>query len=78
MMERPKMGFGIPIAAWLKNELKKFVDEATDTRFLEQQGLFQIDEVKKLYTEFYNGKEQLHTKVWYFLMFQMWYKQWIG
>jgi asparagine synthase (glutamine-hydrolysing) len=78
MMERPKMGFGIPIADWLKNELKSFVDDATNTGFLEQQGLFRVNEVKKLYTEFYNGKEQLHTKVWYFLMFQMWYKQWMS
>jgi asparagine synthase (glutamine-hydrolysing) len=77
MMERPKMGFGIPIADWLKNELKVFVDEATDTVFLEQQGLFNVNEVKELSRQFYNGKEQLHTKIWYLLMFQMWYKKWM-
>jgi asparagine synthase (glutamine-hydrolysing) len=77
MMERPKMGFGIPIANWLKNELKMFVDEATDTTFLEQQGIFNVGEVKELYRQFYNGKEQLHTKIWYLLMFQMWYKKWM-
>jgi asparagine synthase (glutamine-hydrolysing) len=77
MMERPKMGFGIPIADWLKNELKAFVDEATDTAFLEQQGLFNVKEVKELCRQFYNGKEQLHTKIWYLLMFQMWYKKWM-
>ncbi len=77
MMERPKMGFGIPIADWLKNELKVFVDEATDTAFLEQQGLFNVNEVKELCRQFYNGKEQLHTKIWYLLMFQMWYKKWM-
>ena len=78
MMERPKMGFGIPIADWLKNELKGFVDEVTDTAFLEQQGIFNVDEIKKLYKQFYKGKEQLHTKIWYLLMFQMWYKKWMG
>jgi asparagine synthase (glutamine-hydrolysing) len=77
MMERPKMGFGIPIADWLKNELKIFVDEATDAAFLEQQGLFQVSEIKELCRQFYNGKEQLHTKIWYLLMFQMWYKKWM-
>jgi asparagine synthase (glutamine-hydrolysing) len=71
------MGFGIPIADWLKNELKVFVDEATDTVFLEQQGLFNVNEVKELSRQFYNGKEQLHTKIWYLLMFQMWYKKWM-
>lgn len=77
MMERPKMGFGIPIADWLKDELKGFVDEATDPAFLEKQGLFNASEIKELYRQFYNGKEQLHIKIWYFLMFQMWYKKWM-
>jgi len=76
MMERPKMGFGIPIAGWLKFDLKHFVDEATDPVFLEQQGLFNVSEISKLVTQFYNGREQLHSKIWYLLMFQMWYKRW--
>lgn len=77
MMERPKMGFGIPIAGWLQKELKIFVDEATDETFIKQQGLFDPTEIKKLYQQFYNGKEQLHTKIWYLLMFQLWYKKWM-
>jgi asparagine synthase (glutamine-hydrolysing) len=77
MMERPKMGFGIPIAAWLKNELKHFVDDATGRDFIAKQGLFQPDEIQKLCKEFYNGKEQLYTKIWYLLMFQMWYERWM-
>lgn len=78
MMERPKMGFGIPIAAWLKNELRHFVDDATNPVFLQQQGLFNMDEVLGMKKDFYNGKEQLYTRIWYLLMFQMWYKKWIG
>lgn len=78
MMERPKMGFGIPIADWLKNELRPFVEEATDESFIEKQGLFNKQEVTKLKKEFMNGKEQLHTKIWYLLMFQLWYKKWMS
>ena len=77
MMERPKMGFGIPISGWLQKELKIFVDEATDETFIKQQGLFDSAEIKKLYQQFYNGKEQLYTKIWYLLMFQLWYKKWM-
>jgi len=77
MMERPKMGFGIPIAGWLKNELRHFVEEATDPHFIERQGLFHAGETGRLKREFYNGKEQLHTKVWYLLMFQLWWKRWM-
>ncbi|MBP6591139.1 MAG: asparagine synthetase B, partial [Chitinophagaceae bacterium] len=77
MMERPKMGFGIPIAAWLKDELRHFVDEAFDPAFVQQQGIFRQEELDQLKKQFYGGKEQLYTKVWYYLMFQLWYKQWI-
>lgn len=77
MMERPKMGFGIPIAAWLKDELRHFVDEAFDPAFVQQQGIFRQTELEQLKKQFYGGKEQLYTKVWYYMMFQLWYKQWM-
>ena len=77
MMERPKMGFGIPIATWLKEDLRHFVDEAFDPAFVQQQGLFRVETMNKLKQQFLGGKEQLYTKVWYLLMFQMWYKRWM-
>lgn len=77
MMERPKMGFGIPIAAWLRDELKHFADEAFDPAFIKQQGLFRPEAINELKQKFYGGKEQLYTKVWYLLMFQLWYKRWM-
>ncbi len=77
MMERPKMGFGIPISDWLKNDLKHFVDEATEPDFLRQQALFNPAATESLKKQFYNGKEQLHNKIWYLLMFQLWYRQWM-
>ncbi len=77
MMERPKMGFGIPIAGWLRHELKHFVEEATGSAFLQQQGLFRATTVDSLKNQFYKGKEELHTKIWYLLMFQLWYKKWM-
>lgn len=78
MMERPKMGFGIPIASWLKHELKPFVEESFDPALVSRQGLFNQAELDKLRKQFYGGKEQLYTKVWYYLMFQMWYKRWMS
>ncbi|HUR65429.1 MAG TPA: asparagine synthase (glutamine-hydrolyzing) [Chitinophagaceae bacterium] len=77
MMERPKMGFGIPIAAWLRNELKHFVEDITTKDFIRKQEIFKWEEIERLCKDFYNGKEQLYTKVWYLLMFQLWYKRWM-
>jgi asparagine synthase (glutamine-hydrolysing) len=77
IMERPKMGFGIPIENWLSTELKELVEEYLSEKNLESHGLFNIVAVRNLVKEFLNGKKEKHLKVWYLLMFQMWYKQWM-
>jgi asparagine synthase (glutamine-hydrolysing) len=77
LMDRPKMGFGIPIANWLNNELRPLVEEVTEPKFLVQQALFDAGEIAALKNSFFNGKEELHTRIWYLLMFQMWYKRWM-
>lgn len=76
MMERPKMGFGIPVESWLGNELKDFVNEYLSEKNLDH-GLFNVQKVKNLVSEFFNGRTEKHLKIWYLLMFQMWYKRWM-
>ena len=78
MMDRPKMGFGIPIANWLKNDLKKFVDQFLDENYIKQQGIFNPIEVSRIRNEFYFGKMEKAEKIWYLLMFQMWYDKWVA
>jgi asparagine synthase (glutamine-hydrolysing) len=77
IMERPKMGFGIPIEDWLNNELKDLVQEYLSEKNLKEHGLFNIEFVQKTLNDFFNGRKEKHLKVWYLLMFQMWYKQWM-
>jgi asparagine synthase (glutamine-hydrolysing) len=76
IMERPKMGFGIPMEQWLTSELRPLVEEHLSEEALNRHGLFNVAEVRKLVAEFLNGRKEKHLKVWYLLMFQMWYKQW--
>jgi asparagine synthase (glutamine-hydrolysing) len=76
MMERPKMGFGIPVESWLGNELKDLVKEYLSEKNLDH-GLFHVQEVKHLVSEFFSGRTEKHLKIWYLLMFQMWYKKWV-
>ncbi|MBL7696363.1 MAG: asparagine synthase (glutamine-hydrolyzing) [Ferruginibacter sp.] len=78
MMDRPKMGFGIPIAAWLQKDLKPFVDQYLDTGFIERQGIFNNEEVQRIRQAFYNGKTERAEKIWFLLMFQMWYDRWMN
>jgi asparagine synthase (glutamine-hydrolysing) len=77
IMERPKMGFGIPIDSWLANELKDLVNEYLSEDSLKAHGLFNVAEARKTVHDFFNGRTEKYLKVWYLLMFQMWYKQWM-
>jgi asparagine synthase (glutamine-hydrolysing) len=76
IMDRPKMGFGIPIETWLANELKDLVNEYLSDKNLEAHGLFNVDAVRNILNDFFGGRKEKYLKVWYLLMFQMWYKQW--
>ena len=77
MMDRPKMGFAIPIAHWLQNDLRELVEENLQESKIKEQGIFHWEFVHKLKTDFFQGKKELDMKLWYLLMFQMWYQKWM-
>ncbi len=78
LLDRPKMGFGIPIASWLQTDLKPFVDNYFDAAFIQKQNIFNNAEVQRIKDSFYKGKIERAEKIWYFLMFQMWYDKWMN
>jgi asparagine synthase (glutamine-hydrolysing) len=76
LMDRPKMGFGIPIAKWLAEDLRDMVQDFCGSKKIESQKIFNVVEIEKLLKDFYGGKKELANKVWYLLMFQMWMDKW--
>jgi asparagine synthase (glutamine-hydrolysing) len=76
-LDRPKMGFAIPIAKWLKNELREHVEEYLNKDRIEKQGIFNWDFIAKLKIDFFGGRKEYDTQLWYFLMFQMWHERWM-
>ena len=78
MMDRPKMGFAIPIADWLLNDLKNLVDDYLSLDRIEKQGIFNVHYVEDIKKRFFSGKKEYDVKLWYLLMFQMWYEKWMS
>jgi len=78
LLDRPKMGFAIPLAHWLQNDLKDIVEEQINQKRIEQDGILNWKEIEKIKAKFYNGKKEYDVKLWYVLMFQMWMEKYNG
>ena len=77
MMDRPKMGFGVPLMDWLQNELQEIFNFYLNIDRLERENIFNVDEIKRLLNEFQKGKNETIRKLWNILMFEMWYEKWM-
>jgi asparagine synthase (glutamine-hydrolysing) len=72
VLYRPKKGFGIPIAQWLKNELSGLATEKLAPDRLRQQGLFNPDRVQALLAEHQAGRRNHRKQLWTLLVFEIW------
>jgi asparagine synthase (glutamine-hydrolysing) len=77
VMDRPKMGFAIPIADWLRAELRPLLEDYLSDERIEREGLFSPEYVRRLKLDFLNGKKEFDVKIWYLLMFEMWFEEWM-
>ena len=77
MMDRPKMGFGVPVFTWLRNDLKYYADEYMSDVAFARHGLFKKEGLQHIINRFYKGDRNYNNIFWYLLMFQLWYKKWM-
>ena len=76
LIERPKMGFGVPVAQWLRDPLREWAENLLDEKRLHRQGLLVSDAVRCLWTEHLSGRCNHQYVLWSILMFQAWLETW--
>ena len=72
LIERPKMGFAIPLHDWLRGPLKEWANALLDEKRIAQEGYFNPEPVTKLWKDHVSGKFNYGDKLWPILMFQSW------
>lgn len=74
LIDRPKMGFGVPIGDWLRNELKEWALSLLNEKSINDQGLLDYRKIKVKWDEHQSGKRNWQYHLWDVLMFQDWYE----
>lgn len=72
LIERPKMGFGVPIDSWLRGPLRGWADALLSAERLSREGYLKPDAVQRLWQEHLSGQRNWQYQLWNILMLQLW------
>jgi asparagine synthase (glutamine-hydrolysing) len=72
LVERPKMGFGVPIDAWLRGPLRDWAADLLDPQAMRQAGLLEPAPIQEKWAEHLSGRRNWQHFLWNVLMFEAW------
>jgi asparagine synthase (glutamine-hydrolysing) len=76
LLYRPKMGFGVPIDAWLRTDMREFAYDVLLDQTSRERGLFDTNYVRQILDAHMSGQNWA-IRIWALLMLELWFRMWI-
>lgn len=77
LVDRPKMGFGVPLDSWLRGPLAGWAGDLLSPKHIDAQGIFNADVISRQLRDHLSGRRDNQYRLWNMLMFQAWFDHWM-